>query len=68
VARVPALLARALSALKAAGFREATVWSFLGNARANAFYEAHGMTRDGARRREHVWNEIDEVRYRVALS
>jgi RimJ/RimL family protein N-acetyltransferase len=61
------LLARALAGLRDDGYREATVWSFLGNERANAFYEAHGMARDGARRREAVWNEIDEVRYRVAL-
>jgi L-amino acid N-acyltransferase YncA len=63
-----ALLSRALEALKDRGFSEATVWSFLGNERANAFYEAHGMTRDGARRRQAVWNDIDEVRYRRALS
>ena len=56
-----ALLTRALAGLEEAGYREATVWSFLGNERANAFYEAHGMTRDGARRREAVWDEIDEV-------
>jgi RimJ/RimL family protein N-acetyltransferase len=64
----PALLTRALAELREAGFSEATVWSFLGNERANAFYEAHGMTRDGARRREAIWNEIDEVRYRIALA
>jgi GNAT superfamily N-acetyltransferase len=63
-----ALLSRALEALKERGFSEATVWSFLGNERANAFYEAHGMTRDGARRRQAVWNDIDEVRYRRTLS
>jgi GNAT superfamily N-acetyltransferase len=62
-----ALLEHALAALRADGYLEATVWSFVANERANAFYEAHGMTRDGARRREAVWNELDEVRYRLVL-
>jgi RimJ/RimL family protein N-acetyltransferase len=62
-----ALLARALEALKEAGYSEATVWSFVANERANDFYEAHGMTRDGARRREAVWNDVDQVRYRAPL-
>jgi GNAT superfamily N-acetyltransferase len=62
-----ALLDRALAALRADGYLEATVWSFVANQRANAFYEAHRMTRDGARRREAVWNELDEVRYRLVL-
>lgn len=61
------LLARAFDGLRESGFAEATVWSFRANERANAFYEKHGMERDGARRREAVWSDVDEVRYRRAL-
>ena len=61
-----ALLTRALQALDTYS-REATVWSFLPNERANAFYEKHGFTRDGGRRREAVWAYVDQVRYRVRL-
>ena len=62
-----ALVARVWDGLRADGFAEATLWSFLANGRANAFYEAHGMTRDGARRREAVWADVDQVRYRRSL-
>lgn len=62
-----ALITSCFDALRQRGFAEATVWSFLANERANAFYEKHGMQRDGARRREAVWSDIDEVRYRVRL-
>jgi RimJ/RimL family protein N-acetyltransferase len=44
------------------------VWSFDANARANAFYEHHGFRRDGAEKREEVWADRLEVRYRLALS
>jgi GNAT superfamily N-acetyltransferase len=62
-----ALMAAALGDLADRGHREATVWSFAANDRANAFYEAHGFTRDGAERTEEVWAHIPEVRYRRPL-
>jgi RimJ/RimL family protein N-acetyltransferase len=49
------------------GFRQATLWSFADNERANGFYEALGFTRDGTERREQVWAGILEVRYRCEL-
>lgn len=60
------LLARVLEALGKTA-EEATVWSFVANERANAFYEKHGFRRDGGRRREEVWAYVDQVRYRVTL-
>ena len=47
-----ALMAAALESLRERGCAEATVWSFAANERANAFYEKHGFTRDGAERTE----------------
>jgi GNAT superfamily N-acetyltransferase len=58
-----ALMAAALADLAARGFAEATVWSFAANEGANAFYEAHGFTPDGAERAEEAWANILEVRY-----
>ena len=46
------------------GHGEVTVWSFAANERANAFYERHGFRRDGAEKREEVWADLLEVRYR----
>jgi ribosomal protein S18 acetylase RimI-like enzyme len=63
-----ALMGAALDDLRERGYREATVWSFDANERANAFYEAHGFARDGAARREPVWADVVEVRYRRALA
>lgn len=63
-----ALMDRALVELRELGYAEATVWSFDANARANAFYEHHGFRRDGAEKREEVWADRLEVRYRLALS
>jgi GNAT superfamily N-acetyltransferase len=62
-----ALMAAALTDLAERGHTEATVWSFAANERANAFYEAHGFTRDGAERTEAVWAHVPEVRYRRPL-
>ena len=59
-----ALLHRALEELPSMGHTEATVWSFAANERANAFYERHGFRRDGAEKREEVWADLLEVRYR----
>jgi ribosomal protein S18 acetylase RimI-like enzyme len=61
------LMVAALDDLRGRGYSQATVWSFAANERANAFYEAHGFTRDGAERREQVWADILEVRYRRDL-
>ena len=49
-----ALMAAALDSLRERGCAEATVWSFAANARANAFYERVGFTRDGAEKTEDV--------------
>jgi GNAT superfamily N-acetyltransferase len=62
-----ALMAAALDDLAARGCDEASVWSFAANERANAFYEGHGFTRDGAERTEEVWAHLPEVRYRRSL-
>jgi GNAT superfamily N-acetyltransferase len=62
-----ALMAAALEDLRARGYSEATVWSFAANERANAFYESHGFTRDGAEKTEEVWAGLLEVRYRRSL-
>jgi GNAT superfamily N-acetyltransferase len=61
------LMAAALADLTERGHAEATVWSFAANERANAFYEAHGFTRDGAERTEEAWAHVTEVRYRRPL-
>jgi GNAT superfamily N-acetyltransferase len=63
-----ALMSRLLADLPEMGFAFATLWSFAANDRANAFYEAQGFTRDGAERREDVWANVLEARYRRALS
>jgi GNAT superfamily N-acetyltransferase len=63
-----ALMAAALDELRARGYREATVWSFAANDRANAFYEAHGFRRDGGERSEEVWARVLEIRYRRSLA
>ena len=62
-----ALLAGALDSLRERGCKEATVWSFAANDRANRFYERHGFTRDGAEKTEEVWADLLEVRYRRSL-
>lgn len=63
-----ALMKAALGDLRERGYLEATVWSFDANERANAFYEAHGFGRDGGERREQVWADALEVRYRRRLA
>jgi RimJ/RimL family protein N-acetyltransferase len=62
------LMAGALTGLAEMGFQQATLWSFAGNERANGFYEALGFARDGTERREQVWADILEVRYRRELA
>jgi GNAT superfamily N-acetyltransferase len=63
-----ALMTGALAGLPELGFEQTTLWSFAANERANAFYEANGFTREGAQRRQELWAEILEVRYRRALA
>jgi GNAT superfamily N-acetyltransferase len=62
-----ALMAAVLDSLRERGCSEATMWSFASNERANAFYERHGFTRDGAQKTEEVWADLLEVRYRRSL-
>jgi GNAT superfamily N-acetyltransferase len=61
------LMAAVLDSLRERGCTEATAWSFAANDRANAFYERAGFTRDGAEKREEVWADLLEVRYRRPL-
>jgi GNAT superfamily N-acetyltransferase len=61
------LMGRVLAHLAELGYREASVWSFDANERANAFYERGGFTRDGARTTEEVWGHIPIVRYQRVL-
>jgi GNAT superfamily N-acetyltransferase len=61
------LMAAVLDSLRERGCREATVWSFAANDRANAFYEHAGFTPDGAEKREEAWADLLEVRYRRSL-
>jgi GNAT superfamily N-acetyltransferase len=63
-----AMMEGALAGLSEMGFAQATVWSFADNARANAFYAAHGFAPDGATRTEEVWAGILEARYRRSLA
>jgi GNAT superfamily N-acetyltransferase len=62
-----ALVANALDRLREDGFREATLWSFRHNDRANAFYERQGFEPDGATQAREVFAGTVEVRYRRAL-
>jgi ribosomal protein S18 acetylase RimI-like enzyme len=62
-----ALMAAALESLRERGCAEVTAWSLAANDRANAFYEKHGFTRDGAERTEAEWADLLEVRYRRSL-
>jgi GNAT superfamily N-acetyltransferase len=62
-----ALMSAVLDSLRERGCAEATVWSFAGNERANAFYQASGFARDGAEKAEEVWAGLREVRFRRTL-
>jgi len=64
----PRLIADVLARLAELGYAEVTLWSFAANARANAFYERHGMERDGGRRTQEAWADIAQVRYRRTLA
>lgn len=59
------LMERANEELRAAGFREATLWVIETNARARRFYTIAGWTTDGARKSERFGPAtITEIRYR----
>ncbi|MFF8378689.1 GNAT family N-acetyltransferase [Streptomyces sp. NPDC015661] len=63
-----ALLAASTEALVAAGFREAALWVFAGNARGRRFYEAGGWRPDGTAVREETGGRVlEELRYRRDL-
>ncbi len=63
-----ALLEVAVQTLRAAGFREATLWTAAENHRPRAIYETAGWSTDGTdRRRAFDGVEFDEVRYRIGL-
>ena len=63
-----ALLDAAQTALREAGFRDATLWTAAENHRPRAIYEAAGWRTDGTdRRRAFGGVEFEEVRYRIAL-
>ncbi len=64
----PRLMTEALPLMAELGYDEVTLWSFASNGRANAFYERHGMRRDGAERTQEVWADRPQVRYRRALN
>jgi GNAT superfamily N-acetyltransferase len=64
----PRLMGEALEVLTDQGYREVTLWSFDANGRANAFYERHGLERDGAERTQDAWGDIPQVRYRRSLA
>jgi GNAT superfamily N-acetyltransferase len=57
------LLEHALEDLAARGLEPAVLWQFVGNSRAEAFYERAGLRLDGARRRSS--HGVDEVRRRL---
>jgi ribosomal protein S18 acetylase RimI-like enzyme len=62
-----ALVGHVIEALPEMGYREATLWSFAANERANRLYEGAGFERDGAERREPIFAGALELRYRRAL-
>jgi ribosomal protein S18 acetylase RimI-like enzyme len=61
-------MATAVSTLRDARFREATLWVLETNTRARRFYEAAGWVVDGAERAEELRGfPVREVRYRRPL-
>jgi len=64
-----ALLAAAVATLRAAGFRDATLWTAAENHRPRRIYEAAGWRTDGTDRHRALGGvEFVEVRYRIGLS
>lgn len=62
-----ALMQAALASLRAAGWREVTLWVLAANQRARAFYAASGFEPDGATMMHHSSGR-PEVRLRTILS
>jgi GNAT superfamily N-acetyltransferase len=62
------LMGEALELLAELGYGEVTLWSFDANGRANAFYERHGLERDGAERTQEAWADLPQIRYRRPLT
>ncbi len=63
------LMGAALDHLRAAGYREATLWTAEANERPRQFYELTGWSLDGAQRsRTALGAALTEVRYRIGLS
>ena len=64
----PALMAAALTALRAGGFETASLWVLDDNPRARRFYEREGWVPDGGRREEEFLGvPVGEVRYRISF-
>ena len=63
------LFAHAIEYLKSNGHTGMLLWTLDGNAPAQAFYERHGMSLDGARRDDPEWlgPDVYEVRYCLAF-
>jgi GNAT superfamily N-acetyltransferase len=62
------LMVAALSHLRAAGYREATLWTAEPNERARQFYELAGWSPDGTERNKTTLGAtLTEVRYRIEL-
>lgn len=54
--------------LRAAGFKELTLWVLTTNARARRFYETGGMHADGALKTDdRIGTQLHETRYRMTL-
>lgn len=63
-----ALMAAALDALRARGYRDAILWVLDDNPRARAFYEREGWALDGGEKTdEFLGLAVREVRYRISL-
>jgi ribosomal protein S18 acetylase RimI-like enzyme len=63
-----ALLQDARARLADRGFRHARLWVFVGNDRAERFYQRDGWAADGRRREDEVWGvAVAEIGYRRAL-
>lgn len=52
----------AIARLRALGFERASLWTFVANERARAFYERHGWMRDSRGFDERRWDWADCVR------
>jgi GNAT superfamily N-acetyltransferase len=63
-----ALMARAVGAMREAGYASAVLWVLVGNERARRFYEIAGWSCDGAEKSERFGSAtLTETRYRRSL-